>query len=507
MDHARPLRLIAAYAKQDIGAMDRVEAKARKERDEATRRMRTKLASSKTKLRAFDLAVTEGRNYVRMMEDHNNLMEQNTGGRLREAMHAVGVRCVDDGLLDRPEQALHLSLDELERLASDRNRLKARELVREREREYRQQSRLKPPMKLGLGDLPPPPDMAKTWEIPADSGRDGAKLKGVSGSRGRASGRARVVPHTDEMPDVQEGDILVAPNAGPDWTPVFPLIAGLVLDQGAVFQHAALVAREYKIPAVIMTKEATTTIDDGSEITVDGDEGVVHLPQSGPVAAIEEVQDFPISWDDPADEQYGWVLASIGQRDVHPTTHLERDALEFYTAGSKVCLEKTGSPMARLNIHHYQNGYRYVRTPEIDEDEVDRKLAKLRARSERIVNKGGSWWEVDIKPDVERVLAGLEGVRPGRASLRELVDHLERAFKRLRPRARRPALEAGRLPRRPDGLGAPVQRGDGLAAHRSRHDRAGRRKQDDADGALAEGPCPRRAERRAATQDLRRPGL
>ncbi len=76
---------------------------------------------------------------------------------------------------------------------------------------------------------------------------------------------------------MERGDILVAPNAGPSWTPIFPLISALVLDQGAVFQHAALVAREYRIPAVIMTRDGTSEIRDGQTITVDGDEGVVEL--------------------------------------------------------------------------------------------------------------------------------------------------------------------------------------------------------------------------------------
>ncbi|MCH8854084.1 MAG: pyruvate, water dikinase, partial [Planctomycetes bacterium] len=196
---------------------------------------------------------------------------------LREAIHRTGLAFVDRGLLDRPEQLLHLSLTELKALAHGRSRNKLRELIREREREYREQNRLQPPPKLGSGDLPPPPAMAKTWEAPEDAGHSGNTIKGISGSRGRATGRARVFAETDQIPDVEEGDILVASNAGPDWTPIFPLLAGLVLDQGAVFQHAALIAREYKIPAVLMTKEATTTIKDGQTITVDGDAGVVEL--------------------------------------------------------------------------------------------------------------------------------------------------------------------------------------------------------------------------------------
>ena len=78
-------------------------------------------------------------------------------------------------------------------------------------------------------------------------------------------------------PKVQQGDILVAFNAGPAWTPIFPMLGGLVLDAGAVFQHAALVAREYGIPAVIMTKDATSVILDGQSITLDADQGIVEL--------------------------------------------------------------------------------------------------------------------------------------------------------------------------------------------------------------------------------------
>ena len=102
-------------------------------------------------------------------------------------------------------------------------------------------------------------------------------IRGTAASRGRVNGRARIAYATPELPKVKKGDILVAPNAGPSWTPVFPLIAGLVLDEGAVFQHAALVAREYRIPVVIMTREATTEIHDGQTITVDGDQGIVEL--------------------------------------------------------------------------------------------------------------------------------------------------------------------------------------------------------------------------------------
>ena len=69
----------------------------------------------------------------------------------------------------------------------------------------------------------------------------------------------------------------MAQDAGPAWVPIFPLLGALVLDAGDLMQHAALVAREYGIPMVIMTREATTVIVDGQRITVDADSGIVEF--------------------------------------------------------------------------------------------------------------------------------------------------------------------------------------------------------------------------------------
>ena len=102
-------------------------------------------------------------------------------------------------------------------------------------------------------------------------------IRGVAASRGRGTGPARLVVPGKEQPGIHRGDILVVQNAGPNWTPVLPLLAGLVLDQGAIYQHAALIAREYGIPAVIQTQDATTSIKEGQIIAVDGDIGVVEL--------------------------------------------------------------------------------------------------------------------------------------------------------------------------------------------------------------------------------------
>ena len=176
--------------------------------------------------------------------------------------------------MDDPDDVLHLSLGELRSAAAGAGPDDLRALVRARAAEFEKRSAMRPPPTLGAGKAPALP---RIFDPPPNTGRDGMLIRGVAASRGKVTGRARVPPMTAEPPAIEKGDILVATNAGPNWTPVFPLLGGLVLDQGAIFQHAALVAREYKIPAVIMAKDATKEIRDGQTIAVDGDQGIIEL--------------------------------------------------------------------------------------------------------------------------------------------------------------------------------------------------------------------------------------
>ena len=84
---------------------------------------------------------------------------------------------------------------------------------------------------------------------------------------------------TEATPAIELGDVLVAVNAGPAWTPLFPLLGGLVLDEGAFGQHGATTAREYGVPAVITTRDATRRIPDRAWVVVDGAAGTVEIEQ------------------------------------------------------------------------------------------------------------------------------------------------------------------------------------------------------------------------------------
>lgn len=106
------------------------------------------------------------------------------------------------------------------------------------------------------------------------SSTDG-KLMGMAASPGLVEGIARVVRSVDELANLQEGEILVTPVTAPSWAPVFGKIKGTVTDIGGMMSHAAIVCREYGLPAVTGTGSASTTIQTGMRIRVNGSTGEV----------------------------------------------------------------------------------------------------------------------------------------------------------------------------------------------------------------------------------------
>ena len=104
-----------------------------------------------------------------------------------------------------------------------------------------------------------------------------SQVKGVPGSQGKIKGRAKVLLDINDIHKFEEGDILVTIATSPQWTPVMRLASAIVTDIGGALSHAAIVSREFGIPAVVGTQVATKKIEDGQQITVDGTAGVVEL--------------------------------------------------------------------------------------------------------------------------------------------------------------------------------------------------------------------------------------
>ncbi|MCZ6614501.1 MAG: PEP-utilizing enzyme [Chloroflexi bacterium] len=276
MDPRQPLQLVAAYAQHDLDALDRLEGAAKRGRKNVMRRIRRLLANDPDRLSELNSNLAMAVETVNRMENHNHLMEQGVTGALREAIFWIGTGLVRDGLLDHPDDVLHVSMDELRQITDGNRPHDLRTMVGERRDTFQSRARLRPPPTLGSGGPEPVSPMA-AYQPPVESGLDGLSLRGVGASPGTAIGLANLAAPGSALPNVEAGDILVAQNVGPAWTPILPLLGGLVLDEGAVFQHAALVAREYGIPAVIMTRDATSVIVAGQRIRVDANRGIVEL--------------------------------------------------------------------------------------------------------------------------------------------------------------------------------------------------------------------------------------
>ena len=103
------------------------------------------------------------------------------------------------------------------------------------------------------------------------------EIKGFAASAGVAEGIARIVKSVEEIDRLHKGEILVCPITNPTWAPIFQKIAAAVSDIGGSMSHAAIVAREYGLPAVVGTGTATQKIRDGQRIRVDGGRGVVTI--------------------------------------------------------------------------------------------------------------------------------------------------------------------------------------------------------------------------------------
>lgn len=175
---------------------------------------------------------------------------------LRGALREIGRRLVADGVLDEAEDVFHLRLEELE--AGPDPRLG--ELARAR---AARRDELAGVRMVDLRAIFPAPDLGE------------ALVAGEPASGGRATGSVRIIRGPEEFGRLQPGDVLVCPYTNPSWTPLFQRAAAVVVDSGGIGSHAAIVAREYGIPAIMGTAVGTTVLHDGQMVTVDGDTGRV----------------------------------------------------------------------------------------------------------------------------------------------------------------------------------------------------------------------------------------
>ena len=185
---------------------------------------------------------------------------------LRKSLLSLGQRLQAADIIDRPDDVFHLRFEELGTIA-DPARLTARERDRWRSLVIARTAKRRELAAVPLLDL-------RDLFGEAARGAD-ALVKGSGASRGTATGAVRIIKQPAEFGDLRSGEILVCPYTNPSWTPLFQRAAAVVVDTGGIGSHAAIVAREYGIPAVMGTRNGTSILTSGQRVTVDGGSGLV----------------------------------------------------------------------------------------------------------------------------------------------------------------------------------------------------------------------------------------
>jgi pyruvate,water dikinase len=217
-----------------------------------------------------------------LQEDHNFWIDQRGSYQLRRIVVALGERLALAGVIDDPADIAMLTWEQARASAATLSGDRRAEVARARA-EMAHFAGVPAPPVLGTPPAGPPNDspmgraMTKFFGGPPQPPTEDGVLRGNAGSPGLARGRARVVRSLTEAGALQPGEILVCETTSPPWTPLFATAAAVVTDTGGMLSHCAIVAREYRLPAVVGVGMAMATIQTGQLVEVDGTAGTVRI--------------------------------------------------------------------------------------------------------------------------------------------------------------------------------------------------------------------------------------
>jgi rifampicin phosphotransferase len=195
---------------------------------------------------------------------------------LRACVRRLGEHMVATGAVEQADDVFFCNRDEVTTILRAGKSEPIVHLVRERRYLWQRQHDLAAPLTLGqpvrlIGDV-----IGRAVQEARGEREVGENvIVGHPASAGRATGPVRIVQGPQDFGEFRDGDVLVAKATAPAWTPLFARAAAVVTDSGTLAAHASLVAREYGIPAVVATGDATIRLHPGQRVTVDGNAGTV----------------------------------------------------------------------------------------------------------------------------------------------------------------------------------------------------------------------------------------
>jgi phosphohistidine swiveling domain-containing protein len=214
--------------------------------------------------------------------DHHFYIDQGTNARVRLVLIAIGRKLVADGMLADPEDVMYLKYNELRVLMAGGFAGDVIALVSDRRDEREAAYEVRPRDWVGTASAEAVAFPYLTlWGFPEKLHRPppqhAAEVAGLPASAGVAEGPARVVLSPEEFDSVQKGEIVICRMTSPAWVVLFTRISGLVTDAGGMASHPAVVSREFGIPAVVGTSDATRRIKTGDRVRVNGALGRVDV--------------------------------------------------------------------------------------------------------------------------------------------------------------------------------------------------------------------------------------
>jgi pyruvate,water dikinase len=240
----------------------------------------------------YDALLEEARFTYRMRDERGYNNDAWANGIARRAILEAGRRLVAKGKLHVAAHAVELTPEELVSMLNGGAGRTADEAAADVHFRLSRTTKDAPRFLGGTPSGPPPPEWLPAPAARAeravaivlgemfaarDHQKSGTTISGHAASAGEVTGIARLVLDPQDMGRVRKGDVLIARSTAPSYNALLPLLSGIVTDRGGTLSHAAVVAREYGIPAVVGTGNATELIRDGMRVRLDGARGTVEV--------------------------------------------------------------------------------------------------------------------------------------------------------------------------------------------------------------------------------------
>jgi pyruvate,water dikinase len=267
-----------------------------KKREKTLNEAKDALSALSSEMRKeFELALEKAERAYPVREDHEYYLHNAPLALLRKAFLEIGNRLVTQGLLNQADDIFFLELDEAF-LAFD-DGLDKRDTVTHRKGELAWALANPGPLTYGGPPAQPPPldgfpkEVKRVMEgmmwmiegntsatyLQQQGSTSSQTVTGLAASPGQYTGPVRIIMSEEEFYKLEPGDVLVCPTTQPPWSVLFPSVGALVTDGGGILSHPAIIAREYQVPAIVATRNATSILHDGQIVTVNGDTGKINF--------------------------------------------------------------------------------------------------------------------------------------------------------------------------------------------------------------------------------------